>query len=62
MKQARPVGLGDVDLQLLVHGDQEVERVHRVDVELVAQAQIGPDRREIGLGCDVGERAQHATA
>src|SRR5512135_992507 len=32
------IGLGHIDPEFLVQGDQEVEEIHGIDVELIAQA------------------------
>src|SRR3990172_6161227 len=56
--QARVVGLGDVDAELLVDRDHEVEDVHRVEVELVAEVDVPLDLRRVGLQRDLAQHAE----
>ena len=55
------LGLRHVHAQLAVQGDREVERVHRVEVELFAEVDAGNDARRVHVGRDLqGERGEIA--
>src|SRR5512139_481336 len=53
------VRLGNVDPQLAVHVDDQVQEVHRVDVDLLTKGPIARQGGRINLGSDARERRQH---
>ena len=50
------VGLGDLDAGRLRERDEEVQEVHRVEIEHLLQVVVGLDGRQVGFGRDAGER------
>src|SRR6185369_3626488 len=56
------VRLGDVHAERVVQRDDEIQHVHRVEIELVAKRQILPQRGQVGLGGDVAEGPEHRGA
>ena len=58
-RQLGVVALGDLDPGLLVDGDDDVEEVHRVDVQLLGEVRVGLDRRGVDIRRDLGQRTDH---
>src|SRR5690606_16884020 len=57
--EPRVVFLGNLEAELFGHRDHEVQVVHRVDVELVAQVNVRLDLRGVGLGRDLQQQAHN---
>jgi hypothetical protein len=53
------VGLGDLDAELLMQGDYEVERVHRIQVQLIAKADVRRQGLPPRLGRNPCQNANH---
>ena len=60
--QLRVIGFGDFDVKLFVDTDHEVEEVHRIEVQLLAQAEGRLDLVRLDLGRDVAEDAEDSFA
>ena len=50
--ELRIVEFGYVDAEAMVDGGDEVQEIHRVDVETLAQVPRRVDGRQINLGCE----------
>src|ERR1035438_56219 len=60
--ELRRVRLRHVDAELLMQRDEEIEEIHGIDVELVAQALGRLEIARIQLGHDPGQGLDHANA
>src|SRR5581483_6853717 len=61
-RETAVVALRNLDSELLVDGDDEVEEVHRIDVELVAEIDVPSDERRIRLRRDLAQHPQHGVS
>ena len=52
------VGLGNVDAEPLVQGDDDIEKVVGIDVELIAQRTVRLEAIVLALRGDAGERIE----
>ena len=53
--ELRIVELGNVDAEAMMDRGDEVQEIHRIDVERLAQVGVGIDRCQIDLRRDVAE-------
>src|SRR5687768_2683753 len=54
------IGLGHVDRECLMQSDRKVERIHRIEVELIAECHGAIENRRIDIRSNVEKELQHA--
>src|ERR1039457_2841838 len=54
-RQTGVVRLGDFHFEFLMKPDDEVHEVHGIDIELIADSQVGLELRQVGLPSNLTE-------